>query len=312
MCGGGIAGVEALLRIRRLVGDAVELTLLAPGDELRYRPVAVQEPFSRPAARRYSLRQIARRTGAEWVEDGLQWVDPDRQEAHTAGSGRALPYDALLLAVGARTEVPYEHVTVFDDAQADETYRGLVQDVEQGYTRSVALLLPGGPAWPLPIYELALMTAERAWSMGIDEFRIGVVTGEAEPLGVFGHEASAAVQELLERAGVSVHARSQPEVPASRRLRVLPADLDLEPGRIVAMPWIVGPAVRGVPATKTGPFLSTSRAGCVGWSRGFSQPATRPTSPSNTAASARRWQTPRRPASRRSPGRTSKPDLCVR
>ena len=251
VCGGGIAGVEALLRIRRLVGDAAELTLLAPADELRYRPVAVQEPFSRPAARRYSLRQIARRTGADWVEDGLDWVDPDRQEAHTGG-GRAVPYDALLLAVGARTQVPYQHVTVFDDAQADETYRGVVQDVEEGYTRSVALLLPEGPAWPLPVYELALMTAERAWSMGIDEFRVDVVTGESEPLGAFGHQASTAVQELLERAGVSVHARSQAEVPASRRVRVLPAGLDLEPGRIIAMPRIVGPALRGVPADQDG------------------------------------------------------------
>ena len=68
----------------------------------------------------------------------------------------------MLLAVGARAEVPYEHVTVFDDAHADDTYRGVVQDIEEGYTHSLALLLPDGPAWPLPVYELALMTAQRA------------------------------------------------------------------------------------------------------------------------------------------------------
>jgi sulfide:quinone oxidoreductase len=161
ICGGSIAAVEGLLRLRRLVGDAVHVTLVAPNDELRYRPVAVQEPFSRSSARRYPLRKIVRHTDAEWVQEALEWVDPDGQVAHSA-DGRIIPYDALLLAVGARTEVPYEHVTVFDDANADDTYRGVVQDVEEGYTRSVAMLLPEGPAWPLPIYELALMTAERS------------------------------------------------------------------------------------------------------------------------------------------------------
>jgi sulfide:quinone oxidoreductase len=56
ICGGGIAATEGLLRLRRLLGDAVNVTLLAPNDELRYRPVAVQEPFSRPGAKRYPLR----------------------------------------------------------------------------------------------------------------------------------------------------------------------------------------------------------------------------------------------------------------
>ena len=180
ICGGGIAAVEALLRLRRRVGDAVQVTLVAPGDELRYRPPAVGEAFSRPGARRYPLWKIVSGADADWVQEELEWVDPDGQVVHTA-EGRSVEYDALLVAVGARTEVPYEHVTVFDDAHADETYRGLVQDVEGGYTRSVALLLPEGPAWPLPIYELALMTAQRAESMGMEGIGVHVVTAEPEP-----------------------------------------------------------------------------------------------------------------------------------
>jgi sulfide:quinone oxidoreductase len=251
ICGGSIAAVEGLLRLRRLVGDAVHVTLLAPDDELRYRPVAVQEPFSRPSARRYPLRKIVRKANAEWVQEALEWVDPDGQVAHSA-DGRIIPYDALLLAVGARSEVPYEHVTVFDDANADDTYRGVVQDVEEGYTRSVALLLPDGPAWPLPIYELALMTAERAVSMGMEGIGVHVVTAEPEPLAAFGHAASAAVSELLESARVVVHLASRAEVPASRKLRVRPEGRELEPGRIIAMPRLVGPRIRALPADHDG------------------------------------------------------------
>jgi sulfide:quinone oxidoreductase len=263
VCGGGIAGIEGLLRLRRLTGDALELTLLAPADELRYRPMAVQEPFSRPGPRRYPLWKIAGRAGAEWVQSGLEWVDPDGQQVHTT-DGHAIPYDALLLAVGARTEVPYEHVTMFDDAQPDETYRGVVQDVEGGYTSSVALLLPDGPAWPLPAYELALMTAERAYSMGMDEFAVDVITAEPEPLAAFGHAASEALQVFLAERGVQVHARSQAEVPASRKLIIRPAELELERGRIVAMPRIVGPRLRGVPANDNGFIPIDERCGVRG------------------------------------------------
>jgi len=240
-----------MLRLRRLVGDAVDVTLLAPNEELRYRPVAVQEPFSRPSARRYPLWQIARRANAEWVQEALEWVDPDGQVAHTA-DGASLEYDALLLAVGARTEVPYEHVTVFDDAHADDTYRGIVQDVEEGYTRSVALLLPDGPAWPLPIYELALMTAERAESMGMEGIGVHIVTAEPEPLAAFGRGASEAVAELLDTARVRVHLGSRAEVPASRKLVVQPEGKELEPQRIVAMPRIRGPRIRAVPSDHDG------------------------------------------------------------
>jgi sulfide:quinone oxidoreductase len=251
ICGGGIAAVEGLVRLKRLVGDAVEVTLLAPNEELRYRPLAVQEPFSRPAARRYPLRQVARRASAEWVQDALEWVDPDGQVAHTV-EGASLEYDALLLAVGAHAEVPYEHVTVFDDAHADETYRGVVQDIEEGYTRSIALLLPEGPAWPLPVYELALMTAQRAGSMGMEGIGVHIVTAEPEPLAAFGRGASEAVAELLEAARVHVHLGSRAEVPASRKLVVQPDGRELEPERIIAMPRIRGPRIRAVPADHDG------------------------------------------------------------
>jgi sulfide:quinone oxidoreductase len=251
ICGGGIAGVEGLLRVRRLAGDAVEVTVVAPNDELRYRPLAVQEPFARPAARRYPLRHIVQDAGAEWVKDALEWVDVDGQVVHTV-DGHSVPFDGLLIAVGGRTAVPFEHVTVFDDARADETFLGLVQDVEEGYTKQVALLVPDGPTWPLPVYELALMTAERAYSSGFDDFAVTVVTPESEPLAVFGEAASRAVAELLESSRVRVRTGSHAEVPASRRLVVHPGGEEFEAGRLVALPRVQGPAIRGIPAVDGG------------------------------------------------------------
>jgi sulfide:quinone oxidoreductase len=251
ICGGGIAAVEALLRLRTLTADALEITLLAPNEELRYRPLAVDEPFARRGVRRYPLRTIARRTGAEWEQDAAEWVDSDAQTVHTSG-GLALPFDALLLAIGGRLVTPFEHVTIFDDAHADEAYRGLVQDVEGGYTRSVALLVPEGPAWLLPAYELALMTAERAGSMGEEGLFVSVVTPEAAPLVALGEGASAAVGELLKRERVRVYANARPAVPAAQRVVVAPGGPELEVARIVALPRIEGRPLRNVPNVEGG------------------------------------------------------------
>jgi sulfide:quinone oxidoreductase len=167
-------------------------------------------------------------------------------------SGAEVPFDALLLAVGGRLTNPFEHVTVFDDAHADEAYRGLVQDVEGGYTRSLALLVPEGAAWLLPAYELALMTAERASSMGEEGVAIAVVTPEPAPLAALGAPVSEAVVGLLERARVRVYANASPAVPATGRVSVAPDGVELEAGRIVALPRIEGRPLRNVPSVEGG------------------------------------------------------------
>jgi sulfide:quinone oxidoreductase len=48
VAGGGVAGLEALLALRDLAGERVELTLLSPEAEFVYRPMAVAEPWPMP------------------------------------------------------------------------------------------------------------------------------------------------------------------------------------------------------------------------------------------------------------------------
>jgi len=254
ICGGGIAAVEGLLRLRRLAGDAVDVELVAPADELVYRPLAVREPFAWGAARRYPLRRIARDGHADWVKDALEWVDPDARVVHTA-EGRRVEYDALLVAVGARQVDAYKHVATFHDAEADAVYHGIVQDVEGGYTRRLAFVQPVGPVWPLPLYELALMTAERARSMDIRDLELSLVTPEPRPLAAFGNGVSDVVTSRLERAGIRVFTNSLAKVPAARRLLIQPQGVELEDQRIVAMPRIAGPAIRGLPGGGAHGFL---------------------------------------------------------
>ena len=67
----------------------------------------------------------------------------------------------------------------------------------------LAIVVPAGCGWPLPAYELALLTRARLAERGHrDPGRITVVTAEGAPLALFGPEASAQVAESLREAGI--------------------------------------------------------------------------------------------------------------
>jgi sulfide:quinone oxidoreductase len=244
VCGGGVAGVEALLRLRQLGGDRMRLTMVSPDPDLVYRPLAVMEPFASSGVRRYPLERITADVGARWVRDGLSSVDHANRAVHTE-SGKTLRYDALLLAIGARESSPYEHALVFTDRDAGATLRGLVRDVELGVVKSLAFVLPHEWAWPLPLYELALMTAARARSMDVNP-QITFVTSEGRPLKAFGQAGGDAVVRLLEEAGITLHTGIVAQVPAPGVLRLDGTQLEAE--RIVTLPKITGRAIRGIPA----------------------------------------------------------------
>ena len=55
IAGGGVAGLEALLMVRRLLGRRVRAVVLAPEPEFTYRQYAVAEPFSYGEVARFDL-----------------------------------------------------------------------------------------------------------------------------------------------------------------------------------------------------------------------------------------------------------------
>jgi sulfide:quinone oxidoreductase len=245
IAGGGVAGLEAAFALRELAGDRVGLTVLAPVSEFVYRPNAVKEPFTRGYAHRYPLATLAAEAGAELVHDALDRVDVDRRLAYTT-AGAELSYDALLLGLGAELGERYEHVTTVDDARIDEDLHGLVQDVEGGYVKRLAFVVPAPMPWPLPVYELALLTAQRAWEMG-PELSVTIFTPERAPLIVFGEDASRAVAQLLSERGIEIVTSAYCEIPKAKTIDVSPGGRHFEFDRIVALPELRGPTLEGIP-----------------------------------------------------------------
>jgi sulfide:quinone oxidoreductase len=254
ICGGGFAGIEALLRLRRLAGDRVAVTLLSPGGDLIYRPLTVLVPFALGQAERYPIKRFVDDTGARWVRDSVAWVDLPTRTVHSAG-GQQLPYDALLLAIGARERNPSPDVSMFTDRTSGQTYRRIVDELEAGVINSLVLIEPYGPSWPLPLYELALLTAKQARDRGLRP-EIAVVTRQSRPLHTFGDDVGKTVESLLSEAGITLHTRTRAHVDGPRQLHLQPGDIDLHPDRIVTLPTITGPNLRGIPGEAIDRFIS--------------------------------------------------------
>ena len=185
IAGGGPAAVEALLALRDLAGDRVHVTLVAPEHHLELKPFRAATPFAADVARTYPLADLARDAGAALVRDTLAEVRPDDRVA-VLGSGEELAYDRLVVAVGARPRAPFPRALTFGTGPRADDLNDVLSDLEGGYSRSVAFVVPSGVSWPLPVYELALLTAREVFSMGIDDAELTVVSPEEAPLALFG------------------------------------------------------------------------------------------------------------------------------
>jgi sulfide:quinone oxidoreductase len=264
IAGGGVAGLEALLALHALAGDRVELTLVSPTADFVYRPLAVAEPFALGAARKTPLADAASAAAASFVQAPLSGVDVANRTV-LLGEGETLPYDALVLATGAAAEPAFGDAQVFNwnDTSGADAIGGLLRDLEEGYSQRLTIVVPPGPGWPLPAYELALLIAGDARGMGMKPV-ITLVTPEQAPLAIFGARAVELVTEELEQAGVHIelgaYADIDPGPPTAIVMR--PSGRRLEGGRILALPRLRGRKVQGIPADPDG-FVTVDAHGRV-------------------------------------------------
>jgi sulfide:quinone oxidoreductase len=159
IAGGGVGALETALCLQSLACDRAELTVLAPEPQFVYRALAVGEPFGVGTALRYDLAAIARDRGFALVADGLEAVRADHGEVVTR-DGAVLPYDQLVLALGARPVVAVPGAVTFRGLQdAGRTALALAMAARRG-ARHVVFAAPDSNTWTLPLYELALLTEQ--------------------------------------------------------------------------------------------------------------------------------------------------------
>ncbi len=265
--GGGVAALEAVLALRAHAGMRVEIELIAPRRELSYPPLDVLEPFGL-APPQIDLADALASLGVRQRRDAVDDVDAREHWVHTAG-GAVLHYEALVLAIGARPAAPFPGALVYGDPRSREDFARLLAAADcgprAGFVEQLLFVVPEGVSWPLPLYELAVMTARRlaaAPGAGRSAPRIAIATTERAPLELFGGRASGGLLEYLEQLGIAF-------LPGARVEQVRPGEVHLEPGgrmrradRVVTVPVLHGPRIEGLPHDADG-FVPIDAHGAV-------------------------------------------------
>lgn len=255
VAGGGVAALEAVLALRALAGMRVEIELIAPDGELRYPPLEVVAPFGL-APPHVDLTAALASLGVRHRRERVEAVEPHARLVRTSG-GATLPYEALLVAVGARTLPPPEGMLVFGGPDAAATLDALLDDAAAGRVKQILFAVPEGVAWPLPIYELALLSAHRLRLHGAAT-RLALATPERVPLAIFGGRASGHVREQMAEAGIVFHGGVHVTKVLRSEVEVAPTGARIAADCAVTAPRLRGPAIAGLPHDADG-FLPVDR-----------------------------------------------------
>jgi sulfide:quinone oxidoreductase len=259
IAGGGVAALEALIALRRLAEERVEIDLLSAAPEFWYRPLSVGEPFGFGEVHGLDVGLVAEEFGAGLMLGTLDAVDADGHVARTA-AGAELEYGALLIAVGARPVEAVPGALTFRGPADTSSFSSLLDDIEAGLVGRVAFAVPGGIGWPLPLYELAMQTAAHALERSTGT-QVVLVTPEERPLGVFGQDASEAITARLAELDVELCEGVYPVAFTDGRLSLKP-DGSIAADRVVALPRLEGPGIAGLPCDQDG-FIPTETSGRV-------------------------------------------------
>jgi sulfide:quinone oxidoreductase len=177
IAGGGVSGLEALLALRAIAGDRVNLTLVAPNDSFIDRPMTVAEPFGLGSAAQLSLPEVAAEVGAEFVQGTAAGVDAVNRRLSLMG-GSDLAFDKLILAMGARARAPFADAITFGFEGSRQAIEQMLDRLRGGQAHSVAFVSPAMTGWLLPVYELALMTARELRRSNVEGVELHILTPE--------------------------------------------------------------------------------------------------------------------------------------
>lgn len=260
IAGGGVAALEVLLGLRRLLSERAEITLISPQDKFVYRPMAITEPFGGAAVPSFDLTELLAGQRPILVQDSLAAIDPVKRVAVTEG-GREFAFDKAVVAIGAHSEPVIERALTFSGGPRVEAMTKLLNEIATGDIRRVAFVSPGGAVWPLPLYELALLTAKWADDNFVEGFQIELITPEQAPLRLFGSAASQEVAGLLRKHNIRLRTMTHVAHYDGEFLDLVPGR-KVAADRVVAIPRLHGRLVRGLESDDNG-FLRTDGHGLV-------------------------------------------------
>jgi sulfide:quinone oxidoreductase len=263
IAGGGVAGLEALLMVRRLLGRRVRAVVLAPEPEFTYRQYAVAEPFGYGEVARFDLGDLVSKAGGRLRQDALASVDASAKIAFTT-AGAEIHFDALVIAVGAESANGLPGAITYRGPASNRDVHQAILAIDRGEISRLAFAVPAPCHWSLPLYELAIMAATHLADIGDGSEAIDLITAEKEPLDVFGAGASQRLRAELDRVGVRLHTGVAPARVAAGGLTLMDGSV-VQCDRAFALPRLEVSPLDGVAQGPHGSISTDSRmrvAGC--------------------------------------------------
>jgi sulfide:quinone oxidoreductase len=260
VAGGGAAGLEALIGLRSLAGDQIELELISPERTYAPRSVTRAAGFASGPEARIEIAELTEAIGAECTSDALTAVQPSVGML-TLASNANRSYDVLLVATGTQPEVAIPGAISFGAPHETERFRKMLAQAEAGALSRLVFAVPEGAGWPLALYELALLTAARLRAASV-AVEITLLSPESAPLAVFGGRASAAALEELQQFGIDFVGGLEPQEIAWGELRANPGKARIQADAVVTLPRLRGPATEGLPCDQRG-FIQVDARGLV-------------------------------------------------
>jgi sulfide:quinone oxidoreductase len=250
IAGGGVAALEATLALRAYAGALVDIEVLAPETQFTYRPLSTAAPFRVGELTRFPLRTLVEEAGGRLREGALTALDADAHWARTS-TGETIEYDACLLTLGAVARPALPGAVTFAGPGDEAALARVLEDALEGRIRRLVFALPSSRGWPLPMYELALLSAGYLADAGAS-VEIAIVTPEDQPLNLFGAGASEAIAELLALRGIEVRTGTVPLGFADGVLRIAPDGQGVQADAVIALPKLEGTRIEGLPADSEG------------------------------------------------------------
>jgi sulfide:quinone oxidoreductase len=137
----------------------------------------------------------------------------------------------------------------------------LLERATGGDLKRVVFAIPAGSTWPLPLYELAFLTAAYLAEHLTRGVELVLVTPEQRPLGAFGKAASDAIEQLLEIRGIGFESSTVATTWRGGRLELADGG-QIAADAVVSLPRLQGLPIVGLPQDEHG-FVATDEFGWV-------------------------------------------------
>jgi len=250
IAGGGVAALEAVLALRDLAGDRLEIELISPNRDFHLEAMTVAEPFAGGEPRSLDLDAFCGEHGVAHRTDTVEEVWSERHRVLT-GSAEDVFYDALLLASGVRRTAVVPGALSFRGAADVAALEDLLRGMERGAGRRIVFAIPDGVRWSLPLFELALLTSTWIRDRVTLPAPLSIVSADADPLAPFGVEPAERIAAMLAAAGIELVTDVFPEAFEDGAL-ICAGGRRIDADAVIALPRPVVPELTGVPQGRDG------------------------------------------------------------